>query len=459
MDGLVDPHRLEPAALHRARTHSSSRTASRRTPSRLIRSHTTTFENQNSEASDAAKLLVVHYEVAPTKASPHAIGSRRHSEDDYRSMPFTYRLGRRYLRDPTIAYLLPVDLVEIHRQNLRTLLLTEVYGAPFCVPLFQHRPPKKVLEVACGSALWSSGAHDFFNRRGYSNVSFTGLDIAPLAPDLRQQGVNWRFVQHDLRKPPLPFEDEEFDYIFVKDTVFCAAGLGVVVNPLMELMRYLKPGGVIEVWESDLLFRCLLPSPPTSLGTSKDDVEQAKSTATYAIAAGTPFTKAQNPYLQDYNIWAEKALDKIEATAAPCALMGLTFSSEPEIFGSVGSRRIAIPLGEVRWEQEGIGRDSLSQKKRTGREKSEARRASAAGQASVERKSLTPEQRALRRAALTTVLGLIQGLEPLLMKESGKKQDEWDRWLAGLNSDLLEGDGLLNGECLEVGAWWARKIR
>lgn len=459
MDGLVDHRRQEPAALHRARTHSSSRAASRRAPSRLIRSHTTTFEKRSSEPSDAAKPSVVHYEVAPAKASPHAFGSRRPSEDDYRLMPFTYRLGRRYLRDPTIAYPLPVDLVEIHRQNLRTLLLTEVYGAPFCAPLFQHRPPKRVLEVACGSALWSAGAHDFFKRRGCSNVSFTGLDIAPLAPDLRQHGVNWRFVQHDLRKPPLPFEDEEFDYIFVKDTVFCVAGLGVEVNPLMELMRYLKPGGVIEVWESDLLFRCLLPSPPTSLATSKADVEQAKSTATYAIAAGTPFTKAQNPYLQDYNIWAEKALDQIEATAAPCAVMGLAFSSEPEVFGSVGSRRIAIPLGEVRWEHEGTGRDSSNQKKKTNREKGDSRRPSTAGQASVERRFLTPDQRALRRAALTTVLGLIQGLEPLLMKESGKKQDEWDRWWGGLNSDLLEGDGLLNGECLEVGAWWARKIR
>jgi len=335
----------------------------------------------------------------------------------------------------------------------------EVYGAPFCAPLFQHRPPKNVLEVACGSALWSSSVHDFFKLRGYSNVSFTGLDIAPLAPDLRQHGVNWRFVQHDLRKLPLPFEDEEFDYIFVKDTVFYAAGLGGEVNPLIELMRHLKPGGVIEIWESDLLFRCLLPSPPTSLGTSKDDVRQAESTATYAIAAGTPLTKAQNPFLQDYNIWAEKALDKIEATAAPCALMGLTFSSEPEVYGSVGSRRIAIPLGEIRWEQEGIRGDHLSQKKIVGREQSGAKRASTAGQASVGRRSLTPDQMALRRAALTTVLGLIDGLEPLLMKESGKKQDEWDRWWAGLNSDLLEGDGLLNGECLEVGAWWARKVR
>ena len=44
------------------------------------------------------------------------------------------------------------------------------------------------------------------------------------------------------------------------------------------------------------------------------------------------------------------------------------------------------------------------------------------------------------------------------MSESGKKQDEWDRWWAALNSDVLERNGLSNGECLEVGAWWAQKI-
>lgn len=214
----------------------------------------------------------------------------------------------------------------------------------------------------------------------------------------------------------------------------------------------------MEVWESDLLFRCLLPSPPTSMGNSKGDVEQAESTATYVIAAGTPFTKAQNTYLQDYNVWAEMALDKIEATAAPCALMGLTFSSEPEVYGSVGSRRIAIPLGEVRWEREGIGEDPASQKKKSNRDKGGAKRAPVVVQSSIERRLLTPDQKALRDAALTTVLGLIEGLEPLLMRESRKKQDEWDRWWAGLNGDLLEEDGLMNGECLEVGAWWARKV-
>ena len=455
MAGVAYHHQEESAALYRARTHSSGIVD--RTASRLVKSHTTTFDKSDGESTDFGKVSVVHYEVAPSQTSSRTCDSRR-SNDDCSSMPFTYRMGRRYLRDPSIAYPLPVDLVELHRQNLRTLLLMQVYGAPFCTPFFQNRPPQKVLEVACGSALWSSSTHDFFKHRGFPNVSFTGLDIAPLAPDLRKQGVHWTFVQHDLRKSPLPFQDEEFDFIFVKDTVFCAAGVGVEINPLLELMRYLKPGGVIEVWESDLVFRCLLPSPPTSLGMAKEDVKQAESTATYVVAAGTPFTKAQNPYLQDYNVWAEKAMEKIDATAAPCALMGLTFSSEPEVFSSVGSRRVAIPLGEVRWEREGIGNDALNHKKKASRDKSGARRNSSAVQPSLERRVLSTEQEALRRTALITVLGLIEGLEPLLMKESGKKQDEWDRWWAGLNSDLLERDGLLNGECLEAGAWWARKI-
>ena len=461
MEGVAYHYHQEPAALHRARTHSpdsgSQSSKPNRTASRLVTSHTTTFDRSNSEASELGNVSVVHYEGAPSNQSSRPSGSRK-SNADYTSMPFTYRHGRRYLRDPTIAYPLPVDLVEIHRQNLCTILLMQVYGAPFCAPFFQRRPPKKVLEMACGSALWSSSAHDFFKQRGYANVSFTGLDIAPLAPDLGKHGVDWIFVQHDMRKLPLPFEDEEFDFIFVKDTVFCAAGVGVGRSPLTELMRYLKPGGVVEVWESDLLFRCLLPSPPTNLGTPEDVVKQAGSTATYAIAAGTPFAKAQNTYLQDYNVWAEKAIDKIEATATPCALMGLTFSSEPEVYGSVGSRRIAIPLGETRWEREGIGGDPTGQKNKNSRDKSGAKRVSPGMQPSVERKPLTADQKALRRTALTAVLGLIEGLEPLLMQESGKKQDEWDRWWAGLNSDLLEQDGLLNGECLEIGAWWARKI-
>lgn len=119
--------------------------------------------------------------------------------------------ARTYLRDPENLYPLPCDIPEIHRQILRTLLLLRVFGGPFCNPYSADSPPKRVLEVACGSGLWSNLCHDFFASRDNPGISFTGIDLVALAPDLRKKGVNWQFKRHDLRSPRLPFPDDYFD--------------------------------------------------------------------------------------------------------------------------------------------------------------------------------------------------------------------------------------------------------
>ncbi|KAF3356980.1 hypothetical protein VdG1_03538 [Verticillium dahliae VDG1] len=60
-----------------------------------------------------------------------------------------------------------------------------------------------------------------------------------------------------------------------------------------------------------------------------------------------------------------------------------------------------------------------------------------------------------------TLLGqtweFVQSLEPMLRETSGKSRDEWDLWMGRMVGDLMGGDGAGCGECLEVGAWWARK--
>ena len=98
--------------------------------------------------------------------------------------PYDLRHGRRYLRD--LAYPLPVDLPEIQRQNLRTLLGCTVFGRGVCAPNVTKEVPQKVLEVGCGGAYWSARCHEYFTSLGHRNVSFTGLDVAPLAPDLKK---------------------------------------------------------------------------------------------------------------------------------------------------------------------------------------------------------------------------------------------------------------------------------
>lgn len=335
-------------------------------------------------------------------------------------------------------------------------MLMRVFGSPFCAPYFGDEPPKRVLEIACGAGLWSSACRDYFEQEGHTNISFTGLDIVSLAPDLKKQGLDWHFVQHDIRRSPLPFPDAHFDLVFIKDTGLCSSAASLQAEPLKEPLRILKSGGTLEVWDSDYIFRTLLPNPPIAPGVSEANRDQADATGTYTISAATPFAQAQNAFLQDYNTWAQRAFDARKLTGVPCAFIGHAFATETDSFRTYGSRRIAIPLGEVRWERESRIARRVDHGRGKGKVKS-FREGSLEGRSLGERRTLTEDQLALRQTALLTIINMIESLEPMLRDVSGKSRDEWDRWWSSMRTDLLQQKGSASGECLEVGAWWGQK--
>jgi ubiquinone/menaquinone biosynthesis C-methylase UbiE len=364
------------------------------------------------------------------------------------STPFVLRHGRRYLRD--VPYPLPCDLPELQRQNLHTLLSTSAFGRALGSTPSLKQPPKKVLEIACGSGYWSSLCHDYLEGLGYTDVSFTGLDVVHLAGDLRKQGINWRFVQHDLRRIPLPFDDAEFDLVVMKD-LSLVVPLGPLSQKILdECIRILKKGGILEIWETDHIIRSLLPHPPHPPGKNNEDYDCAVSTGTFLIEPGTPFTAVQNKYLQDSNSWIQEALDRRKLTPTPCARVTQILLQEPEALCDVGYRRVAIPLGELRWE-----REATAGRNPTKRRESEPVK----GKRNItESLILTEDQAALRYTALLVVIQMIESLEPLLKEVSEKNQEEWQRWWGWMMADLLEHKGASSGECLEVGVWWAHKV-
>ena len=374
--------------------------------------------------------------------------------EEHLARPFSRRNGRRCLRDPTLPYPLPCDLAEIHRQTLRTMLLCQVFNGPLCSPAFNSKPPKRVLEVGCGTGFWSVMCHRHFSQRGFSSISFTGIDIAPLAPRMdSDDDMNWRFVQHDLRRVPLPFRDEEFNLVMIKDLSMVTPTTGMQQTLMDEYLRILKVGGTLEIWDGDHSLRMLLPHAPPATkedGDESEDEEQVHTNAmgTYTLTPQTPLAAPQNQYLMDYNIWIGKALESRKLTPMPCTTMRPMLLQESEDLAEIDSRRLAIPLGEVRWEREGVG----------GAVTTNGHSISSKGKAKdSDRKTLTAGQAALRRTALMTVVQMIESLEPLLREASGKGQDEWDRWQGNMMNDLLKQNGTSWGECLEVGAWWARK--
>ncbi|TKA65704.1 hypothetical protein B0A55_11130 [Friedmanniomyces simplex] len=416
------------------------------------------IDSAKSGVSGATTVQQNHGAMDPIRRSNttgSSSSSSSQSEAGHRDLlnhPYELRHGRRYLRE--LPYPLPVDLPEIQRQNLRTLLGCRVFSRAVCSPHVAQNVPQKVLEVGCGSAYWSAACHDYFCSLGYTDVAFTGLDVAPLPPNLNKQGINWTFVQHDIRRMPLPFDDEEFDLVMLKD-LSLVLQIGVPFQKFLdENIRLLRVGGTLEIWESDHVLRSLLPHPPP-MSKQLADQRVADQTATFLIAPGTPFAPAQNTFLQRANAWIQEALDAKKLPPTPCARIAQVLYQEPESLGNVGMRRVAIPLGELRWE-----RDSH---KHT-RSNSDVTNAASKnkGKGKLSESGLTQDQLALRQTALLTVLQMIESLEPLLKEVSGKNSEEWSHWWASMMVDLLDpsdsSKAASTGEVLEVGAWWATKL-
>ncbi|KAI1809176.1 hypothetical protein GGS20DRAFT_580918 [Poronia punctata] len=368
------------------------------------------------------------------------------------SRAFVVRNGRTYINDNSLPYPLPVDLSELHRQSLRTLLMFQLFGGPIFSSAFASKPPTNVLDVGCGAGFWSMMCHRYFVAHGHSSISFTGLDIVPLGgsgnevrPD---KDMKWRFVQHDMRQFPWPFADGEFDLV-------------------MEYLRVLRPGGVLEFWETDSSIRMLRPHAPrsTPLATRHhdsdddsssdggDNEDNAERMGAYVMTTNTPISAPLNTYLVEYNGWLSKALEQRGLSAVPCTLIGAYLLQESESVMDVQSKRLAVPLSEIRWEREGVGGVVT----KGGKSYIDSQKGKAKDQDWKAGSPLSAAQSALRRTALETTVNFILALEPLLRESGNKSQEEWDTWAGKMANDLLREGGTSWGECLEVGVWTSRK--
>ncbi|KAH6850414.1 hypothetical protein B0I37DRAFT_390551 [Chaetomium sp. MPI-CAGE-AT-0009] len=436
---------------------------------------------------------------ATTTSNRTMYSSENTSDSAYVQRPFVVRNGRTYLADPSLPYPLPVDLEELHRQSLKTMLLMQLFGRPICAPGFANKPPPRILEVGCGTGFWSTMCYKHYEARGqHKDISFTGIDIVALPPNASSsdaaaetrpdKAMNWRFVQHDIRKLPFPFASSSFDFIMIKD-MSLTAPTSMQQAHMEEYIRLLTPGGTIEVWETDNLVRMLRPHvpdcPTTSGPTECDDVDLTTPSPSttlsdpyttdnstncpnhassekddiggaYIITTNTPLSTPLNNFLVEYNAWLSRALEARSLCAVPCTVVGPLLLQEAEVLAGLGSRRLAVPLSEIRWEREGVGGVVTKDGKSYIETKARRGDGGAAGSGGGAR-ALEPAGAALRRTALVTVVQMIQAMEPMLREASGKSQDEWDAWMGKMMNDLVRENGTSWGECLEVGAWWANK--
>ncbi|TGZ85295.1 hypothetical protein EX30DRAFT_368392 [Ascodesmis nigricans] len=426
--------------------------------------------------------------------------------------PFEYRHGRRWINTSSIytAYPLPVDARELARQTLLHRLFYTIHGAHHCSPLPPDRQLRRILDLGCGTGLWCADMSDTVNKHNREvaarmgevpvMVEMVGIDLVPVYTDMT--GVRFTFMQHNFLGLPLPFDDGSFDFVLIRDGALAATSRDVMGGILDEMVRVLVPGGFYEIHTWDLVIRCL--NPPTASSTSGTSSILSVSTSStssttpppfYPITSTTTLHTSTNPYTTLLNDRLVKTLSNLDLPPFPVTIVPPALTMIPHST-LVGSRKLALPLDEVTWENPNGGITTLTTgttssssshtssshpphkgsfqrpppppRSRAGSQadgksvRSAASTSDIAGAAitatdPIATSVLTPHARATRKIARMVYVGVVEALEPMIKRECGIDDEDWDRWWDEAKWDWFENGGWRNGECLEMGAWWGVK--
>ncbi|CAG8503680.1 1543_t:CDS:2 [Paraglomus brasilianum] len=152
--------------------------------------------------------------------------------------------GRLFMNDSTLKCFLPSDKEEAKRSFDRYYIDKLIWGNDYSAPIFDRLSHgAKVLDVGCGSGAWITNM-----ALNYPASTFVGIDVAPLFPDVIPH--NTAFLQCNIVNG-LPFPDNCFDFVRQGFLIICMDWQIWKKKVIKELIRITKPGGYIEIMETD----------------------------------------------------------------------------------------------------------------------------------------------------------------------------------------------------------------
>ncbi|CAG8547030.1 11935_t:CDS:2 [Funneliformis caledonium] len=168
--------------------------------------------------------------------------------DDTLLGSFCYIKGRRYQRSEYFTYFFPNDDEE-GNVNLSN------FSSPMHEKLMNGNA--KVLDLGCGTGRWLLDMAE-----DYPDSTFVGVDISPFFPDSNETPPNVGFLQCNVNDG-LPFPDSTFDFVCQRNMI-TSVTINEWENFVKEMIRVVKPGGYIEMFEMELInensspeFKCI----------------------------------------------------------------------------------------------------------------------------------------------------------------------------------------------------------
>ena len=146
----------------------------------------------------------------------------------------------------TVPYFLPNDTREINRLDFQHFLLRYAVQRNYLAPI---QDPKGILDVGCGTGRW---AHELATQ--FPRTKVFGLDVdSSVAKAGNTIPTNYRFITGNVLQE-LPFPDMTFDFVHQR-FLHMALPVNSWNRVVQELVRVTRPGGWVELVESDLLIQ------------------------------------------------------------------------------------------------------------------------------------------------------------------------------------------------------------
>ncbi|RUS25459.1 S-adenosyl-L-methionine-dependent methyltransferase, partial [Jimgerdemannia flammicorona] len=148
---------------------------------------------------------------------------------------FRWMAGRRFRIMDGFHYFLPNDEGEMDRLTLQHFLVKSCFEGNYLSPIGEVlQLGGTVLDVGCGPGTWTL---------------FVGVDISELFP-MSIKPTNCTFHTADVNDG-LPFANNSFDFVYMRYLITSLTA-EEWAKAILELIRVLKPGGYIELWENDV---------------------------------------------------------------------------------------------------------------------------------------------------------------------------------------------------------------
>ncbi|KAI7857000.1 S-adenosyl-L-methionine-dependent methyltransferase [Circinella umbellata] len=183
----------------------------------------------------------------PSKLSqrdPSVESNNNPSSNQSVSSPTVVIDGRIYHNIESSSYCLPRDEEEQDRLNSEHFAIKALFTSNI-LPYVEQRLPDdaNILDLGCGSGSWVMEM-----AIEHPNARVTGIDMSDMFPAaIRPENVTFKLTNII---DGLPYDDNTFDFVHMRQLI---VGLRATEwpNVITEIFRVLKPGGLVQLVESD----------------------------------------------------------------------------------------------------------------------------------------------------------------------------------------------------------------